>query len=188
MGSSVEEHDAQWAALMAAAQGGDQVAYRRLLQDVLPLARRVVRRRISDPVLVEDVVQDTLLAVHRVRHTYDPRRPFTPWLAAIAHARAIDAVRVRSRLACREVSDPAAVETFPDVATREPGAMTAAREIEHRLTLLPRRQKEAVELVKLQDRSLGEAAELSNQSVPTLKSLLHRAMITLRANKDAVHE
>src|SRR5258708_6752361 len=72
-----------WAALMAAAQDGDRQAYARLLREILPFVRAVAGRRHGTPDRVEDVVQDVLLTVHRVRQTYDPGLPFEPWLAAI---------------------------------------------------------------------------------------------------------
>ena len=86
------ERHAEWGAWMAAAQDGDQAAYARLLRDVLPFLRAIAARRHRTADRVEDVVQDVLLTVHRVRHTYDPARPFAHWLATIAERRSIDAL------------------------------------------------------------------------------------------------
>ena len=178
-----------WARLMDAAQQGDHAAYRRLLKEILPVLRAIVRRKIFDPVLVEDVIQDTLLAVHRVRHTFDPRLPFLPWLSAIANARAIDAQRARGRQAGREVSDPAALDNYPDTSSTDPiRTASVVAEVRYRLDMLPIRQRQAVELVKLGDMSVNDAARASNQSVSTIKSLLHRAMANLRTHKDAHDE
>lgn len=175
-----------WARLMADAQAGDQAAYHRLLKEVLPVVRAIVRRRIFDPVLVEDVVQETLLAMHRVRHTFDPTRPFLPWLVAIATARTIDAQRARGRLVRREVSDPEALHAYPDKFATNPVTEAAlAADVRYRLEALPQRQRQAVELVKLQQLSVADAARASNQSVSAVKSLLNRAMATLRLHKDA---
>src|SRR5262245_62319498 len=101
---------------MAAAQEGDRRAYERLLREVAPLVRTIARRRHSTADRVEEVVQDVLLTVHRVRHTYDPARPFSHWLAAIARRRSIDAIRRRGRVDAAEVSDDQAYETFADPA------------------------------------------------------------------------
>ncbi len=68
----------EWPHLMALAQSGDQQAYTRLLKALVPVIRSLARRQIADDILLEDVVQDVLLAVHRVRHTYDPASPFCP--------------------------------------------------------------------------------------------------------------
>ncbi|MBY0335907.1 MAG: RNA polymerase subunit sigma, partial [Acetobacteraceae bacterium] len=93
MPETSEPRDALWSGLMAAAQGGDAAAYERLLREVAPFLRAIARRRIADPAEVEDAVQDTLLTLHALRHTYDPARPLRPWLAAIAERRAVDRVR-----------------------------------------------------------------------------------------------
>lgn len=86
-----------WGRLMAAAQSGDSSAYARLLREILPYVRAIVRRHHSTPDRVEDVVQDVLLTIHRIRHTYDPSRPFTAWLGAITHRRSVDAIRRKVR-------------------------------------------------------------------------------------------
>src|SRR5690242_3960325 len=65
-----------WSRLMAAAQDGDQVAYHQLLYQILPFIRAIAARQHRAPDRIEDVVQEVLLTIHRVRHTYDPSRPF----------------------------------------------------------------------------------------------------------------
>src|SRR5579875_1940463 len=72
-----------WSALMAAGQGGHGGAYRRLLGELSVWLSRYFRRRLP-PGDVDDAVQETLLAIHRRRHTFDPRYPLAPWMAAIA--------------------------------------------------------------------------------------------------------
>ncbi|WP_300759300.1 sigma factor, partial [Janthinobacterium sp.] len=121
--TSPTENDASraaWPQLMLRAQDGDQLAYARLLKAIVPVIRALVRRKIyQDDAFVEDVVQEVLLAVHRVRHTYDPQRPFLPWLSAIISARAIDALRARGRRQCWEVSDEDAMLEHPDASVSE---------------------------------------------------------------------
>ena len=87
--------DRRLAAFMQAAQDGDRVAYGSLLRELVPLLQRVVRRRLGflQPSDREDLVQDVLLSLHTARATYDPRRPFTPWLMSIAHHRMVDRAR-----------------------------------------------------------------------------------------------
>src|SRR5262245_4597064 len=86
-----------WSALMTQAQDGDRHAYRVLLEDVSPYLRALASRCFGDPSDVEDAVQDVLLAIHMMRKTYDPARPFGPWLVAIAKRRIIDRLRRKTR-------------------------------------------------------------------------------------------
>ena len=87
--AQAQQQEQQWAAWMRAAQAGDARAYEQLLRAIAPFLRSLARRYCRDPDRREDVVQEVLLTVHRVRHTWDPGRPFSPWLAAIAARRAI---------------------------------------------------------------------------------------------------
>lgn len=173
--------DRRWSTLMAAAQSGDGRAYAELLEAVTPFVRVLAGRRISDTDAVEDVVQETLLTVHRIRHTYDPRRPFTPWIAAIADRRSVDAVRRRSRLADREKQSHPAYETFPDpAANKQVEAVSALAAASALIEALPAQQRQALELVKVQEMSLVEASAASGQSVASLKVNVHRAIKRLR--------
>ncbi len=129
---------------------------------------------------MEDIVQDALLTVHRVRHTYEPGRPARPWLAAIVTRRAIDAGRRRGRIGAREVADPAAYETYPDPAANRTQGAEATEEIGRMMAQLTPKQKQALELVKLQEMSLAEASAASGQSVASLKVNIHRAIRRLR--------
>src|SRR6266702_951749 len=97
--------DVDWSILMARAQAGEGVAYRRLLDEVSPYLRSLAARRHRDPSDVED-------AVHDIRATYDPTRPFGPWLLAIASRRLIDRLRRQGRRRSRETALMATHETF----------------------------------------------------------------------------
>jgi RNA polymerase sigma-70 factor (ECF subfamily) len=72
-----------------------------LLREVLPVLRAMVRRACRDAQDVDDIVQDVLLSLHAVRHTYDPARPFVPWLVTIARRRAADAMRCAATIKVR---------------------------------------------------------------------------------------
>src|SRR2546430_14260919 len=100
---SLRARSVQWAQLMERAQRGDREAYAALLTDVAPPLERFLRRRITDPHELEDVCQETLVAVHPSRHTYDPSRPFGPWLFAIARHVAVDHFRRRVAQTSHEV-------------------------------------------------------------------------------------
>ena len=175
---------------MVRAQDGDQAAYCRLLKAIVPVIRGMARRRIyQDEALLEDVVQDVLLTVHRVRHTYDPGRPFLPWLSAIVSARAIDALRARGRRQSWEVIDEEAVFAHPDGAASDAqGELAAGQRLDNLLSRLPSRQRRMVELVHLCEMSLAEAAAASSTTLAAVKSVLHRAFTTLRQNRDTGYE
>lgn len=168
---------------MARAQAGDRAAYNQLLKAMVPAIRALVCKKICDEGLVEDVIQETLLAIHRVRHTYDPQRPILPWVAAITSARAIDALRHRGRR--QEVQDEEELQRQPAVAA-ESSADTDI--LSGYLDNLPQRQREIVESVHLREQSLAQAAAETNQSLSAVKSLLHRAMVNLRKYGRGHHE
>ena len=171
------------ATLMRAAQGGNTQAYVLLLKEITPRLRQIVRRqrrflKIED---IEDLVQDILLSLHAVRATYDPRRPFMPWLMAITRHRLADAARRHTRRAAHEVQVENVPVTFSDEGTnvdgdqyRDPEALRQA------IQDLPPGQRDAIELLKLREMSLKEAAAARGTSIGALKVSVHRAMATLR--------
>lgn len=179
--SRARQQEAEWVVLMRAAQQGDSRRYEQLLRAITPFIRSLSRRYCRDPELAEDVVQDVLLTVHRIRHTWDPARPFSPWLAAIAARRGIDRIRRSARVARHEISDEAALATFAaPAANNDTGALHAALAVEPLLAALPERQRRALEAVKLRGLSVAQAAGESGQSVAALKVNVHRAVKALR--------
>jgi RNA polymerase sigma factor (sigma-70 family) len=168
---------------MSAAQAGDQAAYSRLLREITPFVRALLRRHCSQPQDVEEMVQETLLTLHRVRQTYDPKRPFSPWLGAITARRGIDGLRRRARVARHEVTaEVEGYETFADPSANiDIEVVRASGEIEELLQSLPAKQRAALEAVKLKELSLAEASAVSGQSVGALKVNTHRALKALRA-------
>ncbi|MEP6609818.1 MAG: sigma factor, partial [Burkholderiaceae bacterium] len=101
-----------WSILMARAQAGEPDAYRRLLEEITPYVRSLAAKCHRDSSDLEDSVQDVLLTVHAIRHTYDPTRPFGPWLVAITHRRITDRLRRHGRSTARETPLTDAHETF----------------------------------------------------------------------------
>ena len=168
-----------WSQLMAAAQEGDRAAYERLLRKIVPFIRAIARRRHPTEDRVDDVVQEVLLSVHRVRHSYDPARPFEAWLAAIGERRSIDVLRRCTRRAAVEIVDPEGYENVPDPGAE--GGILARDALERAIADLPARQREALELLKLRELSLREAERVSGRSISALKVNIHRALKTLRA-------
>jgi RNA polymerase sigma factor (sigma-70 family) len=177
-----------WSICMARAQTGDRQAYRRLLEEIAPYIRSIAVRYVQDRSDIEDAVQDVLLTVHAIRNTYDPMRPFGPWLVAIARRRIIDGLRRRSRAAAREVPLDPDDETFAAPESNFHEAASEGRALREALRELPAGQREAIRMVKLEEMSLKEAAAASGTSVAALKVATHRGLKNLRrllGKKDA---
>jgi RNA polymerase sigma-70 factor (ECF subfamily) len=169
--------------LMQAAQANDGAAYKMLLADVAPLLRRYVHRQHGEWTApeIEDVVQDTLLSLHLARRTYDPARPFRPWLYAIARHRMADTAR---RLA-RRTGLESTVEQLPDLPgpadSRNDGEIGAdVAMLQRAIDRLSAPQRMAIRLMKLNGYSLKEASAFTGASVAALKVTVHRAMKALR--------
>ena len=165
--------DATLARLMGMAQAGDRIAYATLLESCQRWLRRYYARRIG-PGQLDDLVQDTLLSLHRKRSSYDPARPFLPWLAAIARYRWIDHLRKLYRSDETELHNTFAAE--PD----EPG-ITARISLERLFTHLPSAQVAAIEMVKIEGLSVSEASRATGQSESLIKVNIHRGLKRLSA-------
>lgn len=181
-----ESSDRQRAVWMAAAQAGDRCAYERVLADSTALIRSVARRHGVPVDSLDDVVQETLLSVHRVRHTYDPARSYDAWLAAIASRRAIDMLRSHGRRSHRETDVELVLDLIPDGDDAGAASERAqgARHLHAAIAKLPPGQREAVEQMGLKEHSLAEAAAETGRSTGALKVNLHRA---LKALRDRLH-
>ncbi|MGH8218877.1 MAG: RNA polymerase sigma factor [Steroidobacteraceae bacterium] len=187
---TVQHDDAALAAGMRAAQSGDRGAYAELLGRITPWLRGYIRKQ--RPFLqaadVEDLVQDVLLSLHAVRRTYDPGRPFLPWLLAIAHHRMADAARRHaSRLAGEalpealdEANSMVPVTSWGDAANIEESAVGDPQALRQAIRALPAGQRAAIEVLKLKEMSLKEASRELGTSVGALKVAAHRGMASLR--------
>lgn len=180
MGAHVRDCESQWAAWMRAANAGDSGAYRRLLEVLAPFLRGLVQRGftrlgagVSD---VEDVVQETLLALHLKRQSWDESEPFTPWVRAIARNKLIDAMRRRGR----RISVP--IEDVIDVLPAEPEAESLSpRETERLLSVLNGRQRQVVEAISIEGASIREASARLGISEGAARVALHRGLAALAA-------
>ncbi|MGO4221584.1 RNA polymerase sigma factor [Lysobacter sp. TAF61] len=179
---TAQADDVLWGQWMLQAQCGDRSAYHALLRAVTPYVRAIARRYVGPGEDAEDALQEVLLVVHRIRHTYEPGRPFKPWLATIASRRCIDLLRRRSHRQQHECgSDP----DF-DAATQVAGPdeslarVHVADRMRDAVGALPERQREAIRLLRLDELSLREASSQSRQSEGALKVACHRALKTLR--------
>ena len=186
-GSELMDHgtgrDRCLADLMRSAQDGDHSAYVQLLEDVTPLLRQTVRRyrHFLQPADVEDLVQDILVSLHAVRATFDPGRPFLPWLLAIARNRMADGARRYLRRSANEVAVEQLPVTFAeDDANVSGDAYGDPEALRQAMQRLPRGQREAIEMLKLREMSLREAVGATGLSIAALKVAVHRGMNALR--------
>ena len=162
---------------MEAAQGGDRRSYEELLTRVASLAQAFVRKRAGDPAWCDDVVQESLLAVHRARHTYDATRPFAPWVYAIIQNRFIDALRVQRRRLARELQSEAPLD-FADRPVQERDALR--RDVRRAVSGLPENQRRVIELLKFEELSVREVATRLRMSETNVKVTAHRGYRALR--------
>lgn len=174
--SPVEE---QLRALLLAGLDGDARAYRQFLEELTKRLRAFLRRRLFDMHdHVEDIVQETLLAVHNARHTYRQDQPVTAWAHAIARYKLMDFLRARMRHDAR--NDPLDdVEGLFEESTEQ--ASDARRDVAVLLGQLPDRQRLPIEMVKLQGLSVAEAAGRAGMSESAVKAGVHRGLKALAA-------
>lgn len=160
---------------MALAQSGDGIAYRALLDDLGPVIVKFLGRRLRDRQDLADAYQDTFLAVHRARHTYQPRRPIEPWVFAIARNVAADYGRRHVRRARHEILTDVTPEAAPEPERDVGGRLDTV------LRTLPNRQREALQLLKVQGLTVNEAAARAGITPGALKIRAHRAYVAVRA-------
>ena len=164
--------EAQYREWMLAGLSGDRAAYSRLLAQLTGHLRAYFARRVGND--AEDLVQETLIAIHTKRATYDPALPFTAWVHGIARYKMIDAFR-------REKRRPTvALEDAPDIfAHDDTEASAARRDVEKLLATLPAKKRDLVRAVKLEGRSIAEEAEAAGLSESVVKVTVHRAVKSL---------
>jgi RNA polymerase sigma-70 factor (ECF subfamily) len=166
--------DASLTHLAGLAQKGDKAAYAALLGAARQWLVRYYRRRVL-PSQLDDLVQESLLSVHRKLASYDPSRAFAPWLAAIARYRFVDHLRQVYRRAEDELN-----ADFHADDTDEP-AITARISLERLFEALPAPQQRAIELVKISGLSISEASASTGQSESLIKVNIHRGLKRLAA-------
>src|SRR5258708_9494900 len=185
-----DTHEARLATLMRAAQDGNADAYGALMQELAVRVRQIVRyrRAFLEHADVEDLVQEVLLSVHAVRATYDATRPFIPWLLAITRNRLADAARRYARHGAYEVVvDDLDVTFFSESTNTVTTTYGDPDVLKEAIADLPAGQRSAIELLKLREMSLKEAAAASGTSVGALKVATHRAMDALRRKRSEEH-
>lgn len=163
--------------LLGQALRGDGAAYHAFLEALSGLLRAYLGRRLTRlPDDVEDLVQETLLAVHNQRHTYDPALPVTAWVHAIARYKLVDFLR---RRAGREALNDPIEEDDEFFAASEEAPREARRDLETLLAQLPDRHRLPIVYVKLEGRSVAETAKATGMSESAVKVGIHRGLKAL---------
>lgn len=160
--------------LLALAQQGDKVAYSALLTASRAWLKRYFSRRVV-PHQLDDLVQDTLLSVHRKLASCDAGRPFLPWLAAIARYRWVDQLRRHYRAEEVELNEDLLAATDDD------DSVSARISLDSLFAHLPSAQMRAIEMVKIEGLSVTEAAQRCGQSESLIKVNIHRGLKRLAA-------
>jgi RNA polymerase sigma-70 factor (ECF subfamily) len=166
-------------ALMVSAAQGDAGAYHALLGALSGHLRGFFRRRLTRlPDEVEDLIQETLLAIHNQRHTYDPDQPITAWVHAIAKYKLVDMLRRHGKQSL--LSDPLD-DAMELMAENDSEAAEARRDLDVLLASLPDKQRLPIVHVKIEGLSVIEAAQLTGLSVSAVKIGVHRGLKALAA-------
>jgi RNA polymerase sigma-70 factor, ECF subfamily len=161
------------ARLMRAALAGDGKAYDFFLRGVAGLVRSFARRKAQGGIDAEDIVQETLLAIHMKRHTWRHDAPVTPWVYAIARHKLVDAWRRRRRRVEIEVGE------IPETSTQPATESVSDREIGVALDALAPGQRSAVAAICVDGRSIGEAAKHLGMSEAAVRVALHRGLTAI---------
>lgn len=175
----MNEREADWTGLMRAAVAGDATAYERLLKQLTPALRAVARRSLAQTpygsIDAEDVVQETLLAIHLKRHTWDSSKPLGPWVLAIARNKLVDALRRGGRHKAVPIDD------FANFIAGEETEAIPARDIERQLDGLSERQRIVVRAISVEGLSIRETAARLSISEGAVRIALHRGLASLAA-------
>jgi RNA polymerase sigma-70 factor (ECF subfamily) len=176
------DDELQWSQWMAAAQGGNADAYQRLLQALGRVIERFLRARFGALDFLEDCVQECLLALHQGRHTFDPQRPFRPWMFAIVRHKAIDMLRKR-HVHTRHLSSFATDNDDEDPIHSVADKSNAVEDLLQSSQLfhgLSPSFRQALILTKVHGYSIREAAGHEGISEVAMKVRVHRAMQELK--------
>ena len=173
-----DKQEKEWAFLMRAGNAGDADSYRRLLVQLTPVLRAAARRGLGSAGMAdtdaEDVVQETLLAIHLKRQSWDAEAPFGPWLRAIARHKMIDALRRRGRRINVSIDDFS--EVLADGAA-EPDMVAA--DVGRHLEDLPPGQRSVVRAIAVDGESIGETAARLEMTSGAVRVALHRGLAAL---------
>jgi RNA polymerase sigma-70 factor (ECF subfamily) len=168
--------NAEFEQLMARYQQADPGAVADLVERLSPQLYRFFASQLGNRADAEDMLQDTWLRIHRVRHTYRAGDPVLPWVYTIARRVRVDNYRKRIRISSRETS----VDVLLEVPTRN-DETSSLPSFEDLVAVLPESQREVVTMLKVNELSLEEVARATSSTVGAVKQKAHRAYQQLRS-------
>lgn len=172
------DREREWSRLMKAALAGDETAYRSVLQALALFVRSKIRRGLvrfgQGTADIEDLVQETLLAIHLKRHTWRTDEPLGPWVSAIARNKLIDSLRRKGRHISVPIDD-----VLDSLAAIEPAERLTEGDARQILLKLSGRPREIVEAISINGASIREAAAKYAMSEGAVRVALHRGLATL---------
>ncbi|MEQ9453683.1 MAG: sigma-70 family RNA polymerase sigma factor [Phycisphaeraceae bacterium] len=164
---------------MVAAQKGDAASYRRLLEAIENWLRNYLGAQ-HPSADTDDLIQETLLAIHLKRATYDPTQPLLPWVSAIARYKKIDFYRRRKRRREAHTTDFTMIQSSKTISTHT----ESAEALDHLLDRLPKPQADVIRLVKIEGLSIHDAAMRLGRSPAWVKVNVHRALKAMKQHAD----
>ena len=179
MTRNLDNNQKTWEDLARAAQAGDKAAYQTLLREIIPFARSVLVGRLANPSWVDDVVQEVLLSTHKALHTYDPQKPFKPWLISIINFRRSDFLRAYYRKSHKKETTLESLDAQTIYVTND-GIEGEWKDVENALDDLPKKQKRIFKMMKIEGYTAKEVAERLDMNESAVKVSAHRTMNKLK--------
>ncbi|WNC71970.1 RNA polymerase sigma factor [Thalassotalea psychrophila] len=168
----------RWSTLMVSAQAGNESDYQQLLSELANVIHAYLRKRLGNQNFIEDCVQESLLAIHKARHTYDPKRPFRPWFFTIVRHKMIDYLRHKKTF--RKIIEHHQQEEEIRNQGVQPNMLEHSIDNGSLLNALPTQYKEVLTLTKLLGFTGAETAKQLGISESAVKVRVHRAINKLR--------
>ncbi len=165
------DDERRWSALMKQGQAGDRQSYNQLLSELGRVIEKYILSKFGELTSLEDCIQESLLAIHHARHTYDPRRPFRPWLFTIVHHKTID-ILLKGNRHNIESLDQAGLETMEESHVD----LDRAIDGERLMFELSDEQRQAITLTKYAGMTTNEASSVLGVTETALKARLKRGL------------
>lgn len=173
------DDEVRWSEWMSLAQKGDKASYSRLLGEIFPYIRNFLYKGIADKSAIEDITQEVLISVHHSMKTYDKGRAFKPWLHAIITYRRIDYLRKHYNKKTTSVEDIDFTAFDNDFVTTT-AHIGELKDIEAALATLPKKQRQLIEMMKIEGYTAKEVADKTGMTETAVKVSVHRSLGKLK--------